>query len=202
MRVVGTWTRRQPSGAGIDAQHPAERTQHPPQLRRGGDERDRFRVGEQIFQKAAVSRHLVTVVTGQPQQPGELVRQLMRRGGEAGPEPLGGPRQGARAAHRSGPRRVPARTRSMIPRTRRGAAQPSADQADKPSLNPPAIAQRGNDLEQPFGDEGDAVGRGEGGGVGHGPSNNTFCASNSRLMMNRQLIAGLLALSSGAHLSG
>ena len=82
--IAGRRTRRQSGGAGIDAEHPAERPQHPPQSRRGGYQRHHLRVGEQIPQEVVIKRHLVTVMTSQPEQPAGIVGGFRPGGGAGG----------------------------------------------------------------------------------------------------------------------
>ena len=67
-------TRRQQ--AGIDAQRPAKRPQQAHDLRRGGEQRHHLRIAQQMRQLSAVTDRLRT---RQPDEPGEIPRQTLRR---------------------------------------------------------------------------------------------------------------------------
>ena len=68
------WTRRQQSG--INAQRPAKRPQQAHDLRRGGEQRRHLRIAQQMPQLSAVTDRLRT---RQPDEPGEILRQTLRR---------------------------------------------------------------------------------------------------------------------------
>ena len=62
--------------ARIDAQRPAERPQQAHDLRRGGKQRHHLRIAQQMRQLSAVTDRLRT---RQPDEPGEIPRQTLRR---------------------------------------------------------------------------------------------------------------------------
>jgi hypothetical protein len=134
-----TAKRRKQVGAELHAEHPAERAQHPPDLRRSGEQCGDLRVGQQMLQLAAEARRLRC----QPDQPREAgsADHAAETATPSGTMPSGTMPGGLRRAcarerggRRSGPGRRGRRTAPPC-----GATGLQIRMTTDPAISPPAL---------------------------------------------------------------
>ncbi len=143
-----------------DAQHPAQRAQQPPGLRRGGEQVRHRRIGEQVLQLRGRSGGL-----RQPaHEPGEAARQPRRRGlCRAGRAPTL-----ARRRQRAGTDFC-----GEAGEADRGAAQPRPEQQHQRHGEPGAGPARSDGAAHALDQTGEAFGQGGGSGGRHDSDTNT-----------------------------